>query len=322
MSRLNDTKTQESYYNKIVERYMKFCASSTNGDDLDKQFSSLTLKPSSSIRPPTRETMPMPPTARVLNPVTGELFTILSALRKLREAITATSRHDQFAQRAYIFNIHAAILCNDWESYAPALLTLLQVIHLQTPLSTTELHEFVGYFILDLACRQGDLMEAYEAKSRYKFADRRVELGLKALANDNWVMFWKMKKAVDGYQRRIMQYSEKDVRLHALKSLLMRTAEQTAEKWTGAGALLNSRVSVLRGLTRASALHYIESDQADRISSAEHSAASERQQTCESGFDLASGSEDIRFQLVNRPAKLQDLPRFYSVPATGHSCIA
>lgn len=212
--RLNDPKVQESYYNKIVERYMKFCAASSGGDDLDKQFASLTM---AEAPPTTSHSAPLPSRGAV-NPA-NELSTILAALRKLREAITATSRRDHFAQRAYIFNIHAAILCRDWESYSPALLGLLNVIHPKTPLQPSELREHVGYLILDLACRQGDFAAAYTTKIKYKYTDRRVELVLKALVNDNWVIFWKMKRAVDGYQRRILEYAEKDLRLHTLKCL-------------------------------------------------------------------------------------------------------
>ncbi|OCK80035.1 hypothetical protein K432DRAFT_298511, partial [Lepidopterella palustris CBS 459.81] len=148
-----------------------------------------------------------------------ELATILNALRKLREAIVSTSRRDLFAQRVYIFNIHCAILCKDWESYAPALLSLLSKIHPYTPLPSPDLHEFVGYHILDLACRQSNMLAAYQVKRQYKYSDRRVEMVLRALVADNWVVFWKMRRAVDGYQKRVMEWAEEGVRLHALKCL-------------------------------------------------------------------------------------------------------
>jgi hypothetical protein len=196
---------------------MKFCASSGGGEELDQQFASLSLR--STPSPPTiphtsGNNTPKPPPA----PST-ELSAILTALRKLREALVATARRDTFAQRAYIFNIHAAILCKEWESYAPALLSLLTKIHPQTPLPPPDLHEFVGFWILDLACRQADLMAAYAVKVQYKYEDRRVELVLKALVHDNWVMFWKMRRAVDGYQRRVMEFADTGIRLHALKCL-------------------------------------------------------------------------------------------------------
>lgn len=219
-TRLNDFKTQEIYYNRIVERYMKFCASSPNSNDLDAQFASLSLQ-STSLKPPstpTAETTSLP-APHVLPSSTNELPAILNALRKLREAITATARRDHFAQRAYIFNVHAAILCRDWQSYAPALTTLLNTIHPQTPISLTEIHEYVGYVILDQACRQGDIAGAHETRLKWNFTDRRIQLVLKALVADNWVTFWKMRRAVDGYQRRIMEFAEQGVRVHALKCL-------------------------------------------------------------------------------------------------------
>ncbi|KAF2021541.1 hypothetical protein BU24DRAFT_446536 [Aaosphaeria arxii CBS 175.79] len=219
-TRLNDFKTQEIYYNRIVERYMKFCAASPNGSDLDAHFASLSIQStslkSSTITTEEPQTIPDPPMA---NTSTGELAKILSALRKLREGITATARCDLFAKRAYIFNVHAAILCRDWESYHPALVTLLNKIHPQTPLTPAELHEYVGYLILDQACRQGDYTGAHETRLKYKYMDWRVQCVLQALVADNWVVFWKMKKAVDGYQRRIMGYAEQTIRVHALKCL-------------------------------------------------------------------------------------------------------
>jgi hypothetical protein len=54
---------------------------------------------------------------------------------------------------------------------------------------------------------------------RYRYRDRRVQLVLRALVADNWVLFWKMKRAVDGYQRRIMEFAEQGIRVHALKCL-------------------------------------------------------------------------------------------------------
>ncbi|OCL12751.1 hypothetical protein AOQ84DRAFT_352359, partial [Glonium stellatum] len=228
-TRLNDFKPQEIYYSKIVERYMKFCAASGGGDELDKQFAALSLdttSPSASAPlAPSKSTPPLssrPSGSSAAKPTpspTAELTTILTALRKLREAIIATDRRDTFAQRAYIFNIHVAILTKDWESYQPALLSLLYKIHPRTPLPPPDLHEFVGYWVLDLACRQSDLTAAHAARATWSYKDRRVEIVLKALAHDDWVGFWKMRRAVDGYQKRIMEWAEDGMRLHALKCL-------------------------------------------------------------------------------------------------------
>ncbi|KAF2280244.1 uncharacterized protein EI97DRAFT_411336 [Westerdykella ornata] len=232
-TRLNDFKTQETFYNRIVDRYMKFCASTTTTSDLDACFAALSIS-STSLTPQrapagpakpasastsSRTTPSHSPGATPSPPQKNDLPLILTALRKLREAITATHRQDGFALRAYTFNIHAALLARDWESYLPALHYLLFTIHPRTPLSSPELHEYVGYLILDQACRQGDLMTAHESRVRYRYRDRRVEAVLRALIRDDWGTFWRMKRAVDGYQRRIMEFAEQRIRVHALKCL-------------------------------------------------------------------------------------------------------
>lgn len=148
-----------------------------------------------------------------------ELATVLNALRKLREAITASNRTDPFARRAYYFSIHVAILCHDWESYVPALHALLNTIHPRSPLPPHDLKDFVGLQILDQCCRQSDFAGARETKVQYGFTDRRVEFVMKALVADDWVSFWRMSRAVDGYQRSVMEFAEGRVRIHALKCI-------------------------------------------------------------------------------------------------------
>ncbi|EKG20138.1 SAC3/GANP/Nin1/mts3/eIF-3 p25 [Macrophomina phaseolina MS6] len=144
-------------------------------------------------------------------------------MRKLREAVVASHRTDQFAQRAYIFIVHAAILTKSWESYLPALRYLLHNIHSQTPMTSSEFNEFAGYYILDLACRQGELASAFAHRSRLGFAysdpTGRVDRLLRALVMDDWISFWKLHKLVDGYQKRIMEFKEDEIRLHALKCI-------------------------------------------------------------------------------------------------------
>lgn len=220
---------------------MKFCAASGGGEALDRQFAALALSStpsspslsSSKHAPPSTRPAPSTPAAAAAlavprsntpgphpasNP-TAELSTILSAMRKLRESITATGRRDAFAQRAYVFIIHSALLLRAWEAYHPALLYLLHAIHPSAPLSQPELHEMVGVAVLDLACRQGELAEALRVKAAWRYEDRRVETVLKALVADNWCLFWRMRRVVDGYQRVLMGFAEEGVRVHALKCL-------------------------------------------------------------------------------------------------------
>ena len=148
-----------------------------------------------------------------------ELGVVVSAMRKLRESMTATHRTDHFAQRAYVFIAHATILTRHWESYQPALQSLLRSIHPRSPLPETEIREMAGYVILDLACRQGDLGEAYRVRHRYNVRDRRIERVLKALAHDDWVLFWRTRRKVDGYGRALMAWADDKMRVLALKCL-------------------------------------------------------------------------------------------------------
>lgn len=226
--RLHDYKNQESYYAKIVERYMKFCAASGGGEELEKAFAALSVKaPSPLSLPPHHQQQQQhqqPTRPDLLRQISAtdrpnDLPNILLAMRKLREGILGSRRHDPFAQRAYIFIIHASILTGSWEAYHPALLYLLHEIHPRVALSAPELQEFAGYLVLDLACRQDELMEAYGARSSFKQTDRRIATVVSCLVQEDWVRFWRTKRAVDGYQRAIMEFAAERVRLHALKCL-------------------------------------------------------------------------------------------------------
>lgn len=242
LTRLNDFKAQESFYKLIIDRYMQLCARS-DGEQLDKLFAQvsrnlvITPKPTPAPARPANNNISSSkrdPTDREPN---AELSLILAAMRKLREAIVATHRRDSFAQRAYIFIIHSSLLVRHFESYHPALLYLLNTIHAQTPLPETEHREFLGYHILDLACRQRDLTAAYTVKVNHAYSDRRVDAVLKALATDNWYRFWRMKRVVDGRQAKLLEWAEEDMRLHVLKCLgrsHMHADREFVERSTGA----------------------------------------------------------------------------------------
>jgi hypothetical protein len=148
-----------------------------------------------------------------------ELSIILMAMRKLREAIVASARKDLFAVRAYIFIIRATILEEHMESYHPALLHLLYRIHAVTALSDSEYSEFVGYYILDLACRQDDLSAAYEASIRFHYMDVKVNAVLRALVHGDWCAFWRIKDLMTTYQKGLLEWAEEGMRKRALDCL-------------------------------------------------------------------------------------------------------
>ena len=141
------------------------------------------------------------------------------AMRKLREALVATARVDGFAKEATIFIIRASILTSTYESYFPALQRLISTIHPAAPLTASEIHDLVGYLVLDLACRLGDYAEAFALRNRWDYHDDRVDGILMALVRDDWNSFWRLREAVDGYQRAIIGWAEDGVRKHALKCL-------------------------------------------------------------------------------------------------------
>ncbi|KAM7216943.1 hypothetical protein V8F06_007706 [Rhypophila decipiens] len=233
--RLLSPKIQETYYAKIAERYLAFCTKAGDRDSLQKQFGRLNLTdkdtaPSpgatttapSAVQPFTRIIVPSP----TLSLPQNQLSQILSALRKLREAIVASKRRDDFAVQVYLFAIRLGILSGSYETYHPALLYLLRVLHPARNLTNLELREAASYLILDTACRRGDLAEAYKIRHEYRVilrsgssgGDSKVDGILKALVRDDWVLWRKMNRTVDGYVCRLMEFSDGQMKAHVLKA--------------------------------------------------------------------------------------------------------
>ncbi|PTB65635.1 hypothetical protein BBK36DRAFT_1169345 [Trichoderma citrinoviride] len=219
-TRLLDLKTQESYYTKIVERYMTFCSDAGQRDELLRRFSSLVISPTNPAPAQASPRMVLPTVTdeSLQSPAnTKALSDVMAALRKLREGIVATKRADDFAVQAYLFCIRLSMLVKHPESYHPAILHLLRSIHPQQPLTSVELQEVVAYLVLDTACRRGQLAEAYALRKHYALKDTKVNAALTALAHDNYVLFQKVKRSVDGHRAKLMEWAEGDVRMHALK---------------------------------------------------------------------------------------------------------
>ncbi|EGS21203.1 uncharacterized protein CTHT_0030490 [Thermochaetoides thermophila DSM 1495] len=286
--RLLNLKTQETYYSRIVERYLSFCTDAGDRDELRKQFASLSLADS----PPSVPSVPAIPSHRqqssllsqdsLVTPGTdstsyssshipvpkdpkANLSQILSALRKLREALVATRRHDAFAAQVFLFAARVGVLVGSYETYLPALLYLLRRLsHYTIPdtrdkaslLTTAELRECATYLVLDAACRRDDLAEAYALRHTYRSAlrfpsevspakvigfDRHDALDavLHALTHDNWILFRRVKLSVDGPRARLMEFAEARMRSHTLKAFgraylnlpLNVLEEQVGKKW-------------------------------------------------------------------------------------------
>jgi hypothetical protein len=154
---------------------MTFCTDAGKGDELLRRLGDLSIS--------TEKTLPSLPSNPGMRPSNIDanldaggqkgLSTITMAMRKLREGIVASNRVDSFSIQAYIFCIRLSILVKHMESYHPAILHLLKRMHTVLPLSKADLQEFVGYLVLDLACRQNDLAAAYAMRPTSRCQGRR-----------------------------------------------------------------------------------------------------------------------------------------------------
>ncbi|OJJ51507.1 hypothetical protein ASPZODRAFT_87940 [Penicilliopsis zonata CBS 506.65] len=228
--KLTELGAQQEYYKKIVERYLQFCADHT--DDLNTAFASLPTSASADAtqNPPASAPSVGPRLAkdgqRRVQPPSNELSTLLMSLRKLREAILATSSTTSvsFSQQVHVFSVRLAIRAQHPPSYFPSLRYLIDRLHSPShPLSDSDLKAVISYLILDYACRQNDMVAAFELRARmhskYAFKSRTVDDVLASLMHDNWVVFWQVRKGVDAYMRAIMTWAAERVRKHAIKAV-------------------------------------------------------------------------------------------------------
>jgi len=130
----------------------------------------------------------------------------------------ASKRRDGFAAQVYLFAIRLGILVSSFETYHPALLYLLCVIHPAHNLTSIELQEVVSYLVLDAGCRRGNLAEAYALRNRHRLRDAKVDGVLRALVRDDWVLWRKMRRSVDGHRAKLMEFAEPQLRAHTLKA--------------------------------------------------------------------------------------------------------
>lgn len=90
-------------------------------------------------------------------------------------------------------------------------------------MAESEVKDLVSYLILDYACRQQDMVSAFELRARarrdYDFQSQAVDRVLTALMHDNWIAFWQVRKSVDSYMRAVMNWAVDRMRRHALKAV-------------------------------------------------------------------------------------------------------
>jgi hypothetical protein len=149
-TRLLSFARQEAFYSAIASRYLAFCTAAGDKDELQKKFAELAVSEtqrqyrpsapaagsSSSLLSASTNmasaastgSIPAPPILTIPYKRT-DLSQILSALRKLREAIVASQRRDAFATQAYLFAARLGVLAATPEAYYPSLLYLVRVLH-------------------------------------------------------------------------------------------------------------------------------------------------------------------------------------------------
>ncbi|PWY92493.1 hypothetical protein BO70DRAFT_357628 [Aspergillus heteromorphus CBS 117.55] len=206
---------------------MEFCARHQKG--LDAAWASLPSSASSDATSNPPASLPSSgekPTAPHNPAASTELSTILLSLRKLREAVVATASTVPiaFSQHVYILSIKISIQARHPPSYYPSLRRLLEELHSAShPLPDSDLRDVVSYLLLDYACRQEDMAAAYQLRARarreYGFQSSIIDRVLTALAHDNWVEFWRVRKEVDSSMRAVMNWAEDRVRRLALKAV-------------------------------------------------------------------------------------------------------
>ncbi|KAL4885075.1 hypothetical protein BJY04DRAFT_214954 [Aspergillus karnatakaensis] len=224
--KLLDYKAQKDYYEKIVNRYLEFGAH--HSKNLDAAWLSLPRSASNDATRNPPASVPQSANAAVSPGPSAatELSALLLSLRKLREAVlaTASSTPIAFSQRVHVFSIKVSIQAQHPPSYYPSLRHLLDNLHTATnPLPESELKDHLSYLILDYACRQEDLVAAFElrarARTQYHFQSREIDQILQAIAHGNWIMFWRVRNEVDSCTRAVMNWAEDRFRRHALKAV-------------------------------------------------------------------------------------------------------
>ncbi|KAI4129294.1 MAG: hypothetical protein LQ338_002303 [Usnochroma carphineum] len=219
---LLDHSTQESYFNTIKTRYHALAGTSKarkeDGDALATNLATLSLDQhvAGDSKDATKKESLAAAHAVTASP---ELSTIIMAMRKLREAVVASGRNDAFAKTVYLFIIRTTIMLGHPESYHPALLHLFHRLHVVRPLSKEEEKEFVGYFLLDMACRQHDLANALWIQNMYDYRIEKINMVLSALVHGDWVLFGKAKRTADIYQKHLMTWADERMASHSVQCL-------------------------------------------------------------------------------------------------------
>ncbi|KLU88877.1 hypothetical protein MAPG_07858 [Magnaporthiopsis poae ATCC 64411] len=261
-TRLLDFKTQNQYYTEIVKRYLAFCSDAGGRDSLLAQFAALSVEPSatsgaaaaaatgssSSSGGSSIYSLPQPTTATIAaataDSSTGgakskDLTVIMMALRKLREAIVASKRADDFAVQTYLFCIRLAVLVKQPESYHSAIQHLLRRINnrpqqqqqsqqqqeqLLSPTSPDSQHQHHGHNHSrhqqqqQKSRRLGRTSVVLSHAGHWRGSQDPITMR-RELKRDNSTVVPPSGNKFFGHKARLMEFAEPSMRRHALLCL-------------------------------------------------------------------------------------------------------
>jgi len=109
---------------------MEFCTDAGRGDELSRRLARVDQSSKGTMEINRPQTAPSTlATPGFDNSGGKDLSMLMMAMRKLREVIVASKRVDDFSIQVYIFCIRLSILSKHVESYHPAILHLLRIMH-------------------------------------------------------------------------------------------------------------------------------------------------------------------------------------------------
>ena len=138
----------------------------------------------------------------------------LFALRKLREGIVASGRHDKFAIDVFERTALYAILADHPESYVPCLKYLLDSLYT----TMEDKHSMENLHLLHL-CSLDTLSDFVTA--RVEAGERRCTADdvFQAIARNNWLRLTYIRKRANRYERALLQRQERRLTNQALLSI-------------------------------------------------------------------------------------------------------
>ncbi|GAO47668.1 hypothetical protein SAICODRAFT_28060 [Saitoella complicata NRRL Y-17804] len=236
--RLKDPKVQEEFWSTFIQaRYQAelFKLLAKEGDELSGALSELSLDVESG------------------KASTGEkaVMGILADLRKLREGILASHRHDAFALTIYEANVRLAVLAGKAEHCLPALRGLV------FGLGREGRGEFEEMYLLHLVC-SFEFQEFYSTTAQLKLRKTLANHLAHALIHSNYISYWRLYTAANPYQRAIMRRAEPRMRERCLDVVgkvyytvdVQDLGRWTNEAWRGKGWREEGGKAVVREVRR------------------------------------------------------------------------